>query len=99
MPSNFPVNTFYAQSVLRTISLDSPSNLELALEALFEAVWHTDTPIGTVAEIKKVFQDKGIKLSDSELTALIEKGVSKEERNKLSEESKFLVEEGCFGMP
>ncbi|UZJ51030.1 hypothetical protein CBS101457_000350 [Exobasidium rhododendri] len=98
-PADFPANTFFAQSVLRLISLESPSNFDLALQAMFEAVWHERTPIQSAEDIKAVLQKKGIKLSDSDLTTLIERGISKEERNKLSEETKVLVEEGCFGMP
>jgi 2-hydroxychromene-2-carboxylate isomerase len=96
-PKNFPVNTFFAQSVLRLISLESPSNLDLAIQALFEAVWHHNQSVEKAEEIKKILQDKGIKLSDSELTALVEKGVSKEQRTLLSKESEDLA--GCFGMP
>jgi 2-hydroxychromene-2-carboxylate isomerase len=79
--------------------LESPSNLEAACVALFEAIWHDNKSVAKAEEIKEILQKKGLKMSDSELEQIVEKGISKEERNKLSKESEELVESGCFGMP
>jgi 2-hydroxychromene-2-carboxylate isomerase len=101
-PANFPVNTFFAQSVLRLFSLESPQDLDIAVQAFFEAIWHNDLPVDSFEAINSILDKKKDRLSlkDTQLTEFIQRAISKEERNKLSKESEILAkEEGCFGMP
>jgi 2-hydroxychromene-2-carboxylate isomerase len=101
-PSNFPVNTFFAQSFLRLLSLESPKDLDIAIQAFFASIWHDDLPLDSAETIQTALEKQNAKLSmnGSELKTFIERAISKEERNKLSKESEILAkDEGCFGMP
>lgn len=99
-PPNFPVNTFFAQSLLRLIKLDHPDKLEKAVDALYAAVWTDNLAVekpevlGEIMVTAKLFND------EQQVRGLIERAYSKAEKGALAKESQALVQEGgAFGAP
>ena len=93
------MNTFFAQSLLRLISLEVPEELEAAIDALYEAVWTRDENVEDAQVLQKILADDGILGDDSKRKEFVEKAFSKEAKSALAQESKDLVENGCFGAP
>lgn len=60
--ANFRPNTFFAQSTLRLISLESPNDLNTSIQAFFEALWHHDIPVDTSKAIEEILIKANISL-------------------------------------
>lgn len=97
-PPSFPVNTFFAQSLLRLIQINHPEKLDDSIDAFFEAVWTKNDDITKPEILGKVIQP--IFNDEQKIKSLVERAYDKQEKAALAELSKKLVTEGgAFGAP
>ncbi|PWN37071.1 thioredoxin-like protein [Meira miltonrushii] len=97
-PPVFPVNTFFAQSLLRLIQINHPEKLDDSIDALYEAVWTRNDEVEKPETLGKVI--KPIFNDDQKIKSLVERAYDKQEKGALADLSRKLVTEGgAFGAP
>jgi glutathione S-transferase kappa 1 len=100
MPTGFPVNTQYAQCVLRALQdagIES-APFQKATAALMEALWTHDLPVQTADDVRKILEPANVAKKEM-LEEALKQAEKKESRDRLTAESKQAVEEGMFGAP
>ncbi|PWZ01860.1 thioredoxin-like protein [Testicularia cyperi] len=104
----FPINTQYVQTFLRTVSDLAPSELERAIEVMYAAIWHDDLPVATLQDLDAIVSKSSLfkqtqgqgQGGGSIKDQILEKAFAKETKVNLAKESQDLAEnKGAFGMP
>ncbi|KAK0555331.1 hypothetical protein OC846_001759 [Tilletia horrida] len=103
-PSEFPVNTSYAQLFLRHISDHSSATYRdkhiPAIDACFAAVWSNDKRLLTPEQIYDAVGSLWSADQKDEVLKLIKESGSREHKDRLKAESASVAQEsGAFGLP
>ncbi|KAK4055149.1 hypothetical protein OIV83_000429 [Microbotryomycetes sp. JL201] len=101
-PDSFPVQTMHVVRLLRVIADEAPEKLLAVTECFYEQIWTPKSKGATAAAKPENFRSviPSSLVSDDKLKQWIEKSQADENKNRIKEESKQLVEQsGAFGMP
>jgi 2-hydroxychromene-2-carboxylate isomerase len=98
IPDGFPPMTLGVQRALCALSIERPSALPAALDALYQALWVERQPIQNKDVAISVLA-KGLGVSIDEAKSLFEQGASPEAKALLSKNTDVAFEEGAFGLP
>jgi 2-hydroxychromene-2-carboxylate isomerase len=98
IPEGFPPMTLAIQRALCALSMDRPSAVPVALDALYHALWVERQPIQNKDVAISVLA-KGLNVSIEESKALFEKGATPQAKALLSKNTDLAFENGAFGLP
>ncbi|KAM0793539.1 hypothetical protein ACM66B_000977 [Microbotryomycetes sp. NB124-2] len=101
-PDSFPVQTMHVVRFLRVIEDDAPEKLQDVTECFYEQIWTPKSKGATAAAKPENFRSviPTSLVSDEQLKEWIEKSQTDDNKSKVKDDSKRLVEEGgAFGFP